>query len=102
MSGGEKGVDVEILALRNQLLVRQRQVGKPTFTDTGRAALSGVCPHHLPMRLCGLTWGGRGAGVSGRPGRPGSVGRGWIQPLPSGRSVFLDNGNHSPEKEAQA
>ncbi|GAA1238149.1 hypothetical protein GCM10009578_093860 [Streptomyces rhizosphaericus] len=35
MSDREK--DVEILVLRQQLLVLQRQVGKPTFTDTDRA-----------------------------------------------------------------
>ncbi|WP_456302776.1 hypothetical protein [Streptomyces mirabilis] len=40
--------DVEILALRRQLLVLQRQVGKPTFTDTDRAVLAGLL-HHLPM-----------------------------------------------------
>ncbi|MFE2611842.1 integrase, partial [Streptomyces mirabilis] len=46
MSDREK--DVEILALRHQLLVLQRQVGKPTFTDTDRAVLAGLL-HHLPM-----------------------------------------------------
>ena len=40
--------DSEILALRHQLLVLQRQVGKPAFTDTDRAILSGLL-HHLPM-----------------------------------------------------
>ncbi|MFF3877141.1 integrase core domain-containing protein [Streptomyces sp. NPDC001978] len=40
--------DVEILALRHQLLVLQRQVGSPTFTDTDRAVLAGLL-HHLPM-----------------------------------------------------
>jgi cytochrome P450 len=38
---------IEILALRHQLLVLQRQVGKPTFTDTDRAVLAGLL-HHLP------------------------------------------------------
>ncbi|SDD85273.1 hypothetical protein SAMN05216505_112202 [Streptomyces prasinopilosus] len=42
MSGREK--DIEILALRHQLLVLQRQVGKPTFTATDRAVLL----HRLP------------------------------------------------------
>ncbi|MEU1628491.1 integrase [Streptomyces sp. NPDC020096] len=46
MSGREK--DIEILALRHQLLVLQRQVGKPRFTDTDRAVLAGLL-HHLPM-----------------------------------------------------
>jgi hypothetical protein len=46
MSDREK--DVEILALRHQLLVLQRQVGKPTFTGTDRAVLAGLL-HHLPM-----------------------------------------------------
>ena len=45
MSDREK--DIEILVLRHQLLVLQRQVGKPTFTDTDRAALAGLL-HHLP------------------------------------------------------
>jgi putative transposase len=40
--------DIEILALRHQLLVLQRQVGKPAFTDTDRAILAGLLPH-LPM-----------------------------------------------------
>ncbi|MGW9032240.1 integrase, partial [Streptomyces sp. NPDC055722] len=39
--------DVEILALRQQLLVLQRQVGRPAFTDTDRAVLAGLL-HHLP------------------------------------------------------
>lgn len=46
MSDREK--DVEILALRHQLLVLQRQVGKPTCTDTDRAVLAGLL-RHLPM-----------------------------------------------------
>ncbi|MFI9276268.1 integrase core domain-containing protein [Kitasatospora sp. NPDC052896] len=45
MSDREK--DIEILALRHQLLVLQRQVGKPTFIDTDRAVLAGLL-HHLP------------------------------------------------------
>ncbi|MDT0547628.1 integrase core domain-containing protein [Streptomyces lonegramiae] len=45
MSNREK--DVEILVLRHQLLVLQRRVGKPTFTDTDRAILAGLL-HHLP------------------------------------------------------
>ncbi|MER5916266.1 integrase, partial [Streptomyces sp. NPDC001982] len=44
----DRDKDIEILALRHQLLVLQRQVGKPTFTDTDRAVLSGLL-HHLPM-----------------------------------------------------
>ncbi|MFG2656974.1 hypothetical protein [Streptomyces sp. NPDC048425] len=40
--------DIEILALRHQLLILQRQVGKPAFTDTDRALLAGLL-HHLPM-----------------------------------------------------
>ncbi|MFI1736007.1 integrase core domain-containing protein [Streptomyces acidicola] len=39
---------VPILALRHQLLVLQRQVGKPTFTAADRAVLAGLL-HHLPM-----------------------------------------------------
>jgi hypothetical protein len=35
-------------ALRHQLLVLQRQAGKPAFTDTDRAVLAGLL-HHLPM-----------------------------------------------------
>nr|WP_202451984.1 integrase core domain-containing protein [Streptomyces sp. SID4948] len=46
MSNRDK--DIEILALRHQLLVLQRQVGKPAFTDTDRAILAGLL-HHLPM-----------------------------------------------------
>ncbi|KUL43869.1 hypothetical protein ADL28_42115 [Streptomyces violaceusniger] len=44
MSNRDK--DVEILVLRHQLLVLQRQAGKPTFTDSDRAILAGLL-HHL-------------------------------------------------------
>ncbi|MFC6059801.1 integrase, partial [Streptomyces pratens] len=44
----ERDKDIEILALRHQLLVLQRQVGKPVFTDTDRAVLAGLL-HHLPI-----------------------------------------------------
>ncbi|MFF1737482.1 integrase core domain-containing protein [Streptomyces sp. NPDC058247] len=44
----ERDKDIEILALRHQLLVLQRQVGRPAFTDTDRALLSGLL-HRLPM-----------------------------------------------------
>lgn len=43
----DRDKDIEILALRHQLLVLQRQVVKPTFNDTDRAILAGL-PHHLP------------------------------------------------------
>jgi hypothetical protein len=48
MPMSDRDKDIEILALSHQLLVLQRQVGKPTFTDTDRAVLLGVL-HHLPM-----------------------------------------------------
>lgn len=44
----EREKEVGILALRHQLLVLQRQVGRPAFTDTDRAILAGLL-HHLPM-----------------------------------------------------
>jgi putative transposase len=47
MSDREK--DIEILALRHQLLVLQRQVGKPAFTDTDREMLAGLLLPRLPM-----------------------------------------------------
>ncbi|GAB2458882.1 hypothetical protein GCM10027162_63700 [Streptomyces incanus] len=40
--------DIEILALRHHLLVLQRQVAKPAFTDTDRVVLACLL-HHLPM-----------------------------------------------------
>ncbi|MEW1838411.1 hypothetical protein AB0392_10695 [Nonomuraea angiospora] len=40
--------DIEILALRHQPLVLQRQVGKPALTDTDRAVLASLL-HHLPI-----------------------------------------------------
>jgi putative transposase len=43
----DRDKDIEVLAPRHQLLVLQRQVGKPTFTDTDRAVLAGLL-HHLP------------------------------------------------------
>jgi putative transposase len=45
MSNRDK--DLEILALRHQLLVLHRQVGKPAFTGTDRIILAGLL-HHLP------------------------------------------------------
>ncbi|MGW4823479.1 integrase core domain-containing protein [Streptomyces sp. NPDC004227] len=44
----ERDKEIEILALRHQLLVLQRQVGKPAFTDTDRALLASLL-HRLPM-----------------------------------------------------
>ncbi|WP_042387771.1 integrase core domain-containing protein [Streptacidiphilus melanogenes] len=44
---GEREKEVEILVLRHQLLVLQRQVGRPVFTDVDRAVLAGLL-HHLP------------------------------------------------------
>ncbi|MGW6137344.1 integrase core domain-containing protein [Streptomyces sp. NPDC055140] len=44
----DRDKDIEILTLRHQLLVLQRQVGKPAFTDTDRALLASLL-HHLPM-----------------------------------------------------
>jgi putative transposase len=43
----DRDKDIEVLALRHQLLVLQRQTGKPAFTDTDRAVLAGLL-HHLP------------------------------------------------------
>lgn len=43
----DRDKDLEILALRHQLLALQRQVPKPEFTGTGRLILSGLL-HHLP------------------------------------------------------
>ncbi|PKW16754.1 integrase core domain-containing protein [Saccharopolyspora spinosa] len=44
----DRDKDIEILALRHQLLVLQRQVGKPAFTGTDRIVLAGLL-HHLPI-----------------------------------------------------
>jgi putative transposase len=43
----DRDKDIEILVLRHQLLVLQRQVGKPSFTDSDRAILAGLL-RHLP------------------------------------------------------
>ncbi|MFF7656636.1 integrase core domain-containing protein [Streptomyces sp. NPDC007983] len=43
----DRDKDIEILVLRHQLLVLQRQVGKPALTDSDRAVLAGLL-HHLP------------------------------------------------------
>jgi hypothetical protein len=43
----DRDKDIEILALRHQLLVLQRQVRKPAFTDIDRFILAGLL-HHLP------------------------------------------------------
>jgi len=50
MSDQEK--DIEILALRHQLIVLQRQVGKPAFTQTDRMVLAGLL-YYLPVEGCG-------------------------------------------------
>ncbi|MFE2183722.1 integrase core domain-containing protein [Streptomyces sp. NPDC059455] len=42
----DRDKDIEILVLRHQLLVLQRQAGKPSFTDSDRAVLAGLL-HHL-------------------------------------------------------
>jgi transposase InsO family protein len=47
VSGRDKGI--EILALRHQLLVLQRRVGKPAFTATDRVFLAGLL-HQLLIR----------------------------------------------------
>jgi hypothetical protein len=44
----DRDKDIEILALRHQLLVLQRQVGTPPFTDTDRVVLAGL----LHRRVC--------------------------------------------------
>ncbi|MEU6325450.1 integrase core domain-containing protein [Streptomyces sp. NPDC047009] len=44
----DREMDVEILELRHQLLVLQRQVSPPTFTGTDRAVLARLL-NHLPM-----------------------------------------------------
>jgi hypothetical protein len=44
----ERDKDIEILVLRHQLLVLQRQVCRPAFIETDRALLSGLL-HRLPM-----------------------------------------------------
>ncbi|MFC5674904.1 integrase core domain-containing protein [Streptomyces incanus] len=43
----DRDKDIEILALRHQLLVLQRQAGKPAFTDTDRVMPTGLF-HRLP------------------------------------------------------
>ncbi|MER8162692.1 hypothetical protein ABTY51_48090, partial [Streptomyces sp. NPDC094472] len=53
MSDREK--DVEILVLRHQLLVLQRRVGKPTFTDSDRAILA-VCRSETHPSCSRVVW----------------------------------------------
>jgi hypothetical protein len=50
---GDRDKNIEILALRHQLLVRQRQVGKPTYSDTNRALLAGLCSITSRLTSCG-------------------------------------------------
>ncbi|MGW4567917.1 hypothetical protein ACWEN3_37925 [Streptomyces sp. NPDC004561] len=45
----DRDKDIEILALRHQLLILQHQVSKPTFTDIDRAVLAGLL-HQLPRQ----------------------------------------------------
>src|SRR5947209_17390162 len=45
----DRDKDIEILALRHQLLILQRQVGTPAFTPTDRMLLAGLL-HRLPAR----------------------------------------------------
>ncbi|MGW3984143.1 integrase, partial [Streptomyces mirabilis] len=80
----DRDKDIEILALRHQLLVLQRQARKPVFTETDRAILAGLL-HQLPKDKLrhflllvrpdtrnGLTTGDRAPGVVPRqaPDRP--------------------------------
>ncbi|SHN32672.1 integrase core domain-containing protein [Actinacidiphila paucisporea] len=44
----DRDKDIEILALRHQLMVLQRQISRAAFTDTDRAILAGLL-HHLPI-----------------------------------------------------
>jgi putative transposase len=46
---GDRDKDIEILALRHQLLILRRQVGRPAFTPTDRMLLAGLL-HRLPAR----------------------------------------------------
>lgn len=48
----DRDKDLEIIALRHQLLVLQRQVGKPAFTDTDRVILAGLL-HRLSREKLG-------------------------------------------------
>lgn len=45
---GDRDKDVEVLALRHQLAVLQRQVGRPVFTPGDRTLLAALL-HHLPL-----------------------------------------------------
>jgi transposase InsO family protein len=68
---GEREKEVEILVLRHQLLVLQRQVGRPVFTDVDRAILAGLL-HHLPGERLGrlLLLGPPGHDPALAPGLP--------------------------------
>jgi hypothetical protein len=48
LPGSDRDKEIEILVLRHQLTVLQRQVDKPVFTPEDRFVLSGLL-HHLPM-----------------------------------------------------
>jgi hypothetical protein len=48
LSMSEREKDMEILVLRRQLLVLQRQVAKPASTDVDRAFVAGL-PRRLPV-----------------------------------------------------
>jgi hypothetical protein len=51
----DRDKEIEILVLRHQLTILQRQVAKPVFTPDDRFLLSGLL-HHLPMdKLRNLT-----------------------------------------------
>jgi transposase InsO family protein len=53
----DRDKEIEILALRHQLLVLQRQVGKPALTNTDRALLAGLLLHLPADKLrCLLRW----------------------------------------------
>src|SRR5208282_1998885 len=45
----DRDKDVEILALRHQLAVLRRKVGKPAFTPNDRTLLAALL-HHLPTQ----------------------------------------------------
>jgi putative transposase len=55
LSAGDREKDIEILVLRHQLIVLQRQVNRPVFTRDDRLLLAALL-HRLPMeRLRSLT-----------------------------------------------
>ncbi|EXU67264.1 hypothetical protein Z951_15460 [Streptomyces sp. PRh5] len=84
----DRDKDIEILVLRHQPLVLQRQIGKPTLTDTDRAILAGLL-HHLPKLVPAAASRRRTISSCWAASRA----RAWVRKSVSGRRLLRGRGS---------